>query len=342
MNNIKKIGLSALAGSLAMVSANAVDYTMSGGLTAVATTQDDPNTAANSGKGLGMKTDLSFSASGELDNGFTIDYVMAVDTAGALSNTSSQMKVGMGSLGSFHINNEGGSYANAIDDMTPAAYAGPWDGISAGTNPTFFGVAVNGGSVTYRIPAQEFEGLTLNAGIDYDPNQGVGGATGGSIDTTADSASAVVVQLGSTIGDGNLSVGAGYEVLGNTATAIAEEGQHVTGYIKYENKGLSMAYQEVYGNTKHNAAAEGADKEGRFMSVAYTMGDLTVSAAKADYDVAAVSDTAALVTQEQTAIQAAYVMGAMTVSVSMAETDNLAGISAQNYNENTLAVSFAF
>ena len=78
------------------------------------------------------------------------------------------------------------------------------------------------------------------------------------------------------------------------------------------------------------------------MSVAYTMGDLTVSAAKADYDVAAVSDTAALVTQEQTAIQAAYVMGAMTVSVSMAETDNLAGISAQNYNENTLAVSFAF
>ena len=342
MNNIKKIGLSALAGSLAMVSANAVDYTMSGGLTAVATTQDDPNTAANSGKGLGMKTDLSFSASGELDNGFTIDYVMAVDTAGPLSNTSSQMKVGMGSLGSFHINNEGGSYANAIDDMTPAAYAGPWDGISAGTNPTFFGVAVNGGSVTYRIPAQTFEGLTLNAGIDYDPNQGVGGATGGSIDTTADSASAVVVQLGQTIGDGNLSVGAGYEVLGNTATAIAEDGQHVTGYIKYENKGLSIGYQEVYGNTKHNAAAEGADKEGRFMSVAYTMGDLTVSAAKADYDVNAVSNTAALVTQEQTAIQAAYVMGAMTVSVSMAETDNLAGISAQNYNENTLAVSFAF
>ena len=339
MNNIKKIGLSALAGSLAMVSANAVDYSMSGGLTAIMTTQDDPNTAANSGKGISVKSDLSLKASGELDNGFTVDYVMAIDTAGPLSNSSSQMKVGMGSLGSFHLNNEGGALANSIDDITPNAYAGAWDGISAGTNPSFFGVAVNGGSVTYRIPAQEFEGLTLNAGIDYDPNQSVGGATGGSIDVTADSASAVVVQLASDMG---LEVGAGYEVLGNTATAIAEDGEHVTGYVKYVNGGLSMAYQEVYGNTKHNATAEGADLEGRFMSVAYTYGDLTVSAAKVDYDVAAVSDTAALITQEQTAIQAAYVLGAMTVSVSMAETDNLAGISANNYNENTLAVSFAF
>jgi len=339
MNNIKKIGLSALAGSLAMVSASAVEYTMSGGLTAVATTQDDPNTVGNSGKGLGMKTDLSFKASGELDNGFTVDYVMAVDTAGALSNTSSQMKVGMGSLGSFHINNEGGALANSIDDITPNAYAGVWDGLSAGTNPSFFGVAVNGGSVTYRIPAQTIEGITLNAGIDYDPNQSVGGATGGSIDVTADSGTAVVVQLASDMG---LEVGAGYEMLGNTATTIAQDGEHVTGYVKYVNGGLSMAYQEVYGNTKHNATVEGADLEGRFMSVAYTYGDLTVSAAKVDYDVAAVSDTAALITQEQTAIQAAYVLGAMTVSVSMAETDNLAGISANNYNENTLAVSFAF
>jgi hypothetical protein len=35
MNNYKKIGLSALAASLAMVSANAVEYTMSGGLMSV-------------------------------------------------------------------------------------------------------------------------------------------------------------------------------------------------------------------------------------------------------------------------------------------------------------------
>ena len=45
MKNITKVGLSALAGSLVMVSANAVDYSMSGGLQAVYSTQDSPTSA---------------------------------------------------------------------------------------------------------------------------------------------------------------------------------------------------------------------------------------------------------------------------------------------------------
>jgi len=45
---------------------------------------------------------------------------------------------------------------------------------------------------------------------------------------------------------------------------------------------------------------------------------------------------------ELTSIQAAYTMGAMTVSAAMSETDNAGGVSAAKYEENTLAVSFAF
>jgi outer membrane protein OmpU len=339
MNNIKKIGLSALAGSLAMVSANAVDYTMTGGLTATYTTQDEPATTAKSGKGLGVATDLSFNASGELDNGFTVSYFMGVDTDGALSNTSSQMAVGMGSLGSFHINNKAGSMANGIDDITPNAYNETWDGLTSVTNPSFFGSATASGSVDYRIPAQSFEGLTLNAAITYDPNQSVGPATNGSIDTTADSGSALTIQLAS---DTGVEVGAGIELLANTAQAVADEGENVTAYIKYAREGLVVAYQEAYGNTMHSSSQEGADKTAMFASAAYTMGDLTVSYGVSEYGVEAVSDTAALITEEMESIQAAYVMGAMTVSVAMSETDNVAGITATTYNENTLSVSFAF
>ena len=50
MNNFKKIGVSALAGSLAMVSANAVEYTMTGGLLSTFTTADDLSDNAGSGK----------------------------------------------------------------------------------------------------------------------------------------------------------------------------------------------------------------------------------------------------------------------------------------------------
>ena len=72
MKNITKVGLSALAGSLVMVSANAVEYSISGGLQAVYSTQDNPaGVEANNGKGITTQTDLSFNASGELDNGFT-------------------------------------------------------------------------------------------------------------------------------------------------------------------------------------------------------------------------------------------------------------------------------
>ena len=45
MKNITKVGLSALAGSLVMVSANAVDYSISGGLQTVYSTQDSPTSA---------------------------------------------------------------------------------------------------------------------------------------------------------------------------------------------------------------------------------------------------------------------------------------------------------
>jgi hypothetical protein len=68
---------------------------------------------------------------------------------------------------------------------------------------------------------------------------------------------------------------------------------------------------------------------------------MTFSYAKADITIVAESDTAAI-DIELDSIQAAYVMGAMTVSAAMSETDNSAGILADKYSENTLAVSFAF
>ena len=80
---------------------------------------------------IGTATDLAFKASGELDNGFTVDYFMGIDTHKALSNTSSFMTVGMGSLGTIRVNNDAGSQANAIDDVTPHAYNETWDGLTA-------------------------------------------------------------------------------------------------------------------------------------------------------------------------------------------------------------------
>ena len=344
MNNFKKVGLTALAGSLCMVSANAVEYTMSGGLLTVLSTENAPTSIANNGKGVGIATDLTFNASGELDNGFTIGYMMAVDTDGALSNTSSQLTVGMASFGTLQVNNKSGSKANGIDDISPNAYNETWDGLAlADSNPSFFGNQTTQGSIDYRIAPQEIEGFTVNASVTYDPDYGQAAPAKADVTNTVaagGSGQAYTLQLAHESG---LSTGFGYEQLnGNAGAKNHQDETRATAYIKFAMGGLTAAYQEAYQDSAAAAGNEGGDKEAMFLGVAYTMGDLTVSYGESELDIKAVSDSIALITEELKSYQIAYTMGAMTVSAATSETDNVAGIAASTYEENTLAVSFAF
>ena len=67
MINIKKVGLTALAGSLAAVTAQAGELSVSGGANVTYVTQSGGNIAQS----LGHDKDVKFSGSGELDNGWT-------------------------------------------------------------------------------------------------------------------------------------------------------------------------------------------------------------------------------------------------------------------------------
>jgi outer membrane protein OmpU len=341
MNNFKKIGISALAGSLAMVSAHAVDYTMSGEIASTFSTQDSPtSTEALNGKGFGTETDLTFTAAGELDNGFTVDMLMGVDTATALTNTSSQVTVGMGSLGTIRLNHIGGSSANAIDDVMPAAYQETWDGLSDGTNPSFFGSLTASGSIEYRIPAQEYMGVTFNASLLYDPGSSEASNAPRGVGATSVSGTAYTVKLNH---DSGLELGGGYEtveddggqagVMGNTTNSTA--------YAKFSMGPLSVGVQEAWNNAMHSDSVRGGDSSATFMGVAYTAGDVTVSYGESTLQVEAIGTTAST-EEELDSVQVAYTMGAMTISGAMSETDNLGGTAGATFEENTLAVSFAF
>ena len=343
MNNIKKIGLSALAGSLAMVSANAVEYSMSGGMIATYTTADSiGGLESESGKGIGSASDLVFTANGELDNGFTVGYLMGIDTNAALANTSSQMTLGMGSLGTVQFNNIAGSKANGIDDVMPAAYNETWDGLStgvAGDNPSFFGKDTASGSVDYRIPAQELMGITINASVTYDPQATIGAAAKGGVATSnPGSGTAYTLQLAHESG---LEIGGGVEDIESNPNALAltKNLSRQTGYAKYAIGGLSIGYQMSYENA---GAANTADLESDMFGIAYTMGDLTVSYGESSVNKHDIGATATTVDVELQSIQAAYVMGAMTLSAAMSETDGSGHVATDTYEQNTLAVSFAF
>ena len=85
MTNIKKIGLTALAGALAMTSANAASLSVTG---ETAITYTKGGGYQDTGNPLGQANDLSFTGSGELDNGWTFDLTIAQLNQDAYSNTN--------------------------------------------------------------------------------------------------------------------------------------------------------------------------------------------------------------------------------------------------------------
>ena len=337
MNNFKKIGLSALAGSMAVTSAQAFDASVSVESQAVYSTAqgNEPGASeASNGKGIGVDTDIHFTGSGELDMGWTVSVSHVLDTAEAVTNSSTQMAVGMGSLGTFQFNQDGGASSNSIDDVLPFAYEEPWDP-GMGTNEgNIFGAAVNKGSVSYKTPAFELPaGVTVSLTADYDPNANVEAPTPGAVGTDAASGEAFTIKLahesGLTLGGGNMKVG-------NTAARVGESA--ATGYAKYSNGGLTVGYQEFY----YNAPSEGADTDGDGMAIAYTAGDVTISYSVMNEQTNARGATAALEEEEISAFQAAYSMGGMTLAASLYESDNIEGVAGQKYEETELSVSFAF
>jgi len=335
MNNFKKIGLSALAGSLAMVSANAAEMSVTGEAQAVwSSAQGNENaTEASNGKGIGVDTDLAFSASGELDNGWTVSVSHVLDTDADVSNSSTQMAVGMGSLGTLQFNDVGGASSNGIDDVLPFAYEEPWDGTPGTSEFNIFGSAVNKGSLTYKLPAVEMMGATISATVDYDPQANVAAPIAGEVGADGASGEAFTVAIahesGLTIGGGNMSVG-------DTDARTGE--QAATGYVKYSNGPITFGYQEFY----YNAPSGAADTDGDGYAIAYSAGDMTVSYGVQTEQTNAISATAALEEEEMTAIQAAYTMGGMTVAASLYESENIEGVAGVKYEETELSVSFAF
>jgi outer membrane protein OmpU len=338
MNNLKKIGLSALAGSLAVTSASAFDYTVSGTATMAYSSVDAPAFApSTTGKGIGLATDLTLAGNGELDNGYTVDWFMVLDTDAAVSNTSGTLALGMGSLGTLQFNNHNGSKANGIDDVMPAAYNETWDGLtSADNDPSFFGGATASGSIDYRAPSLDLAGITANLALTYDPAADEGAATKGGQNTSNVSGNAVVLELAH---DSGVSLGFGRETIDNSSVAAGgTDEESLTGYIKYAMGPVSVGYQEAQQDTANG----GQDLSSQLWGIAYTAGNVSVSYGESEYTTEAVGAATAEVVSELDSIQVAYTMGAMTISAAMSETGNAGNVAGQTHEENEIAVTFAF
>ena len=165
MNNIKKIGLSALAGSLVAMSAHA-EVTVSGGASlAIGSTHDADATYYY------QNDSITFTYSGETDGGLTVTTSLEIDgdySGGTGGDFDSQsIKIGSEDMGTVTYSAHGGdSVVGGWDDVMPTAYEEVYaltknsaDGATSG-NLTIGGFGGNG---LWRYDSPTISGITFSA-----------------------------------------------------------------------------------------------------------------------------------------------------------------------------------
>ena len=96
MKNIKKLGLTALAGSLVATSAYSADMAVTGSAELTYTTTSGTTKGGVDGNQWGFEKGISWSASGEV-MGYDVTLATALTDAAALSSSTLTLKVGSSS-----------------------------------------------------------------------------------------------------------------------------------------------------------------------------------------------------------------------------------------------------
>ena len=175
MINIKKIGLTALAGSLVAVSAYAGELSVSGGAKMTYTADTGNEDVQDDGNRFGLQKSIGFTGSGELDNGHTVSLAHYMAATGALSSTI--LTYDMGDMGKLKYMQEVLTLGmEIIDDLTPTADEEIWNGLDTegAANETPVGRA-SLGNTGFNYTYSAIDGVQVDVG--YSPK-----STGGSND----------------------------------------------------------------------------------------------------------------------------------------------------------------
>jgi len=302
MNKITKIGLTALAGSLVATSAFAGAMSVSG--SAKVTYQGgNGKSAANP---YSNSKGISFSGSGELDNGFTVSTGYTMTNA---AFSSSYVALDMGDSGTLHfMNNTAKAGLNKYQDMMPTAGEQVWDD----TDTVDEGVVGHG---TLNAFGYEVDMMGITASASYQKD-GVG-------------TNSSIVLIANDLGAEGLQIGGG---IGTDATAHGVEDDHSTMWAVY------TAGMATVGIQKSAIDSNSADEDRLAYSASIAVNEnLSVS-----YGISTVDfETAGLSDEESSGISASYTMGGITIAGVFNSTDAVSGGATDNEFKE-ISVAFAF
>tara|TARA_Y100000389_G_scaffold194540_1_gene224711 strand:- start:1686 stop:2675 length:990 start_codon:yes stop_codon:yes gene_type:complete len=329
MNNIKKIGLTALAASLVSTSAFAGELSVSGSAAMNWENYSAQEATATGTKSFSMGNQITFTGSGELDNGLNVALSFVLDqgddSTTGLANApfdSHSVSISSDSLGTLKFHGEGGDSAqNAVGDT---AAGNIWDNFDGKGGTTLVESRAGNNIMHYTLPSM-VDGLTVAA--SYTPAGGT---------DSSDSAFALTYAG---IDGLSLSYGKGSND-GQAAGSGGTTTDHETTSMKasYVYGSVTVAYSD-HSNDNNTSTS---DQEATSWKVSYTVSDaLSVSYGQEELDSNGATETS---DAEYSKVSGSYTSGGMTVSANYQEANNSSYTTAasEDIEYYGLSLSFAF
>ena len=323
MTNMKKLGLSALAGSLVAFSANAAELSVNGGVELTWTDTGGNKGNEVTGNSYGANSSVTMSGSGDVGFG-TVSMTRTLNDSNSGWGSSFQT-LDMGSIGVFSFDSTAGALVGvtANDDLMPTAYEEVSTGVSS--------KGITGVGSTNVIGYRNTFGMfSVSAG--YSQN-GTSTAESGS-SGEASHGSTEDIYVSAAIMDG-LTVGAGHASNGTTdISTTSDDTKESVMNVVYSTGPVSVGYRIAEKNT---GTAGTASRTVDHYSIAFNVNDnFAISYGQQDTKKEAISATAG-VTEEVTGISAAYTAGAASVRINHSKADNDNGV--QGTDDETTEVS---
>ena len=299
MNNFKKIGLTALAGSLVATSVYAGEMSVAGS----ASWRISNHSGTDGGKTMAMGNQLTFTGGGEMDNGMNValSFILdqgdnTVDTTATTTTTPTggpfdnhSITISSDAMGSVTFAGEGASSAQNTIDTTAAGDI--WDNTFGFTNPTNADAGkvltwtlpslMDGlGVVTsYNMSAAEKE-ATIGYALTYTGVEGLSvsygvGEVGGN---AAGTGASDVTTMKASFAFGPITAAMSINDYAITGSPNEEQTSYKVSYSVSDELSVS------YGSETHETVADTTDEEFDQISVSYTTGGLTATVSQTNAD----------------------------------------------------------
>ena len=313
MNKLKKVGLTALAASLATFSATAGELSVTGSASIYYSAKEK---AASTG--FYQNDKIVFTGSGTMDNGMELTMGLSLDESDTASDTTRTFEgryvtLSSDTLGAITFNGkDGDSVVSALDDKMPAAYEESWDGADA---PASFSDA----NSFYYSNGNLADGITLLAG--YTP-----GGNGNNKGSTSIGATITAID--------GLTVGL---AVGNDNGSKTNETDYSVAYATYAMGPITVGVQM----NDQDQTTTAVDEEMSMVGLSYAVSeDMTISYGYSELDY----EAAAKPNQEASAVGISYTMGSIGFVGSYHDIENASGGTGDtaNYKEYEIGLTFAF